>query len=250
MRPPHPGTQGGDHNPDRDPVEVAEGFEQAGARMLHIVDLDGAFSESNSRNREVLRNIIGAIDIPIQFGGGLRSPKDVEQAIGLGVTRVVIGTVAVESPETLTKMVHLFGGRLIAVGIDARNGQVVTHGWETQAPISALTLARRVAELGIERIVYTHVHRDGTLTGVNIDQTSLLASGMVTNELPFDPLILDHFEQLRFQHPVLCTRAELQNRAHICFGGFWFVPPATDSVLRGECFVQLRCWSIYPYLVI
>jgi phosphoribosylformimino-5-aminoimidazole carboxamide ribotide isomerase len=101
--------------------------------------------------------------------------KDVEQAIGLGVTRVVIGTLAVESPEKLAKMVHLFGAGKIGVGIDASNGQVVTRGWETQTPISAVTLACTVAELGIERIVYTDVQRDGTLAGVNLEQTRTLA---------------------------------------------------------------------------
>ena len=160
---------------ENDPVDVAEGFERAGARMLHIVDLDGAFSESKSRNREVLRDITRTIKIPVQFGGGLRSTNDVEQAIGLGVTRVVIGTLAVESPETLARMVHLFGGRNIVVGIDASNGQVVTRGWETQTPISALTLARKVGELGIERIVHTDVQRDGTFAGVNLEQTRTLA---------------------------------------------------------------------------
>ena len=158
-----------------DPVKVAEDFERDGARMLHIVDLDGAFSESNTRNREILRCIIRVIHIPLQFGGGLRSTKDVEQVISLGVNRVVIGTLAVESPDSLAKMVRLFGAEHIAVGIDAHNGQVVTRGWETQGQISALTLARRVAAAGVERIVYTDVQRDGMLTGLNIEQTCLIA---------------------------------------------------------------------------
>lgn len=161
---------------DGDPVEVAKGFEASGARMLHIVDLDGAFAETNLRNREVLREIIRAIDIPIQFGGGLRATEDVGLVIELGVARAVIGTVAVESPELLTKMLNLVGSKHLAVGIDARDGQVVTRGWETQEPISALTLARRVAAAGVERIVYTDVGRDGTLTGPTIDQTCLIAS--------------------------------------------------------------------------
>ncbi|MBA3356181.1 MAG: 1-(5-phosphoribosyl)-5-[(5-phosphoribosylamino)methylideneamino]imidazole-4-carboxamide isomerase [Pyrinomonadaceae bacterium] len=160
---------------DGDPVEIAEAFEAAGARMLHIVDLDGAFAETNLRNREVLREIIRAIHIPIQFGGGLRATEDVGRVIELGVTRAVIGTVAVESPELLTEMLHLFGSKHLAVGIDARDGQVVTRGWETQEQISALTLARRVAAAGVERIVYTDVARDGTLTGTNVQETILIA---------------------------------------------------------------------------
>ncbi|SRR6266536_3015025 len=160
---------------DANPVEVAERFQQAGARMLHIVDLDGAFSESNSRNRTVLREIMRAVDIPVQFGGGLRGKKDIEQAIDFGVTRVVIGTLAVESPDILTKMANLFGAKHFAVGIDARRGYVVSRGWEKQESLTALTLAHRVAAVGIERIVYTDVERDGTLEGPNIEETCAIA---------------------------------------------------------------------------
>ena len=160
---------------DQEPVAVARRFAEIGARMLHIVDLDGAFAEKNSLNRCVLREIIRAVDIPVQFGGGIRDTKEVGPLIEMGVSRVVIGTLAVESPETLTKMIHLFGGRPIAVGIDASNGQVVTHGWEREQPLSALALARTVAAIGIERIIYTDVQCDGMLTGPNIDQTSLIS---------------------------------------------------------------------------
>jgi phosphoribosylformimino-5-aminoimidazole carboxamide ribotide isomerase len=160
---------------DGDPVKVAEDFERDGARMLHVVDLDGAFAESNGSNRDVLRDLVRAVSIPVQFGGGLRSIKDIEQAISLGVGRVVVGTLAVESPEMLAMIVRQFGAELVAVGIDSRNGQVVIRGWETEEKISALTLARRVADAGVERIIYTDVQRDGTLTGVNIDQTCLIA---------------------------------------------------------------------------
>jgi phosphoribosylformimino-5-aminoimidazole carboxamide ribotide isomerase len=111
----------------------------------------------------------------VQFGGGLRGAKDIEQVISLGVARAVIGTLAVESPDMLAKFVALFGVDHVAIGIDARNGQVVTRGWETEEQISPLTLARRVAAAGVERIIYTDVQRDGTLIGVNIDQTCLIA---------------------------------------------------------------------------
>jgi phosphoribosylformimino-5-aminoimidazole carboxamide ribotide isomerase len=160
---------------DGDPVDVAKAFAASGAEMLHVVDLDGAFAEPNSVNRRVLREIVRAVDIPIQFGGGLRRNKDVEQVIELGVTRVVIGTIAAESPETLIEMIRRFGSRHIAVGIDAHEGRVVTHGWEQTESVSALTLARSVAELGVERIIYTDVARDGTLRGPNIEQTRLIA---------------------------------------------------------------------------
>jgi len=160
---------------DADPIKIAEAFENDGASMLHVVDLDGAFAESNGRNREVLREVIRAVRIPVQFGGGLRGAKDIEQMISLGVARVVIGTLAVESPDQLAEIVRLFGVDHVAVGIDARNGKVVTRGWETEEEMSALTLARRVAAAGVERIIYTDVSRDGTLAGVNVDQTCLIA---------------------------------------------------------------------------
>ncbi len=99
---------------DADPVKVAKKFERDGAQMLHVVDLDGAFSEVNSRNRDVLRDIVHAASIPVQFGGGLRSSKDLEQAISLGIARVVIGTLAVESPDLLAEFVRLFGVDRIA----------------------------------------------------------------------------------------------------------------------------------------
>jgi phosphoribosylformimino-5-aminoimidazole carboxamide ribotide isomerase len=164
---------------DGDPVDVAKAFAASGAEMLHVVDLDGAFAEPNSANRLVLREIIQAVDIPIQFGGGLRRSQDVEQIIELGVTRVVIGTVAVESPDTLTELVRRFGPSHIAVGIDAQKGRVVTHGWEQTESISALTLASTVAEIGVQRIIYTDVARDGMLHGPNIEQTCLIAGAGV-----------------------------------------------------------------------
>lgn len=157
-----------------DPVETALGYQSDGAQMLHIVDLDGAFSDRNSRNRAVFREIVSQTDLPIQFGGGMRSFQDVEHVIELGVSRVVIGTLAVESPEVLAKLVEMFGSR-VCVGIDARNGQVMTRGWEKQESISALELAQRVAALGVERIVYTDVARDGMLTGINLEQTQTIA---------------------------------------------------------------------------
>src|SRR6266487_1936987 len=128
---------------DGDPIKVAEAFENHGAQMLHVVDLDGAFSEPNGRNRGMLSDIVHAVGIPVQFGGGLRSGKDIQQAISLGVSRVVIGTLAVESPEVLATFGALFGVDRVAVGIDARNGEVVTRGWESEEQMSALTLTRR-----------------------------------------------------------------------------------------------------------
>lgn len=160
---------------DGDPVRIALDYEAHGAQIIHLVDLDGAFSDPNSRNRRVLREIISNIKIPVQFGGGLRSLDDMAQVIELGVSRLVIGTIAVEAPKSLDQALRLFGASRIAVGIDARDGQVLTRGWEREAKISARELAKDVAAVGIERIVYTDVARDGMLTGVNVEQTSAIA---------------------------------------------------------------------------
>jgi phosphoribosylformimino-5-aminoimidazole carboxamide ribotide isomerase len=160
---------------DEDPVEAAKKFALAGARMLHVVDLDAAVSDNFSNNRHLLREIIRAIEIPVQFGGGLRSVAGVKDAIELGVTRVVIGTLAVESPETLKELLRTFGGDRIAVGIDAKDGEVMVRGWEQKGKTRAVELAHMVAKAGVERVIYTDVARDGMLTGVNIEQTQMLA---------------------------------------------------------------------------
>lgn len=160
---------------DGDAVEIASSYQSDGARMLHIVDLDGAFADPNSLNRRVLGKIVSTIGIPVQFGGGLRTLEDIEQVIELGVSRVVVGTLAVESPETLRQALQSFGGASVAVGIDARDGQVMTRGWEKEESVSAIELAQRVAAAGVERIVYTDVRRDGMLSGVSIEQTCEIA---------------------------------------------------------------------------
>jgi phosphoribosylformimino-5-aminoimidazole carboxamide ribotide isomerase len=160
---------------DEDPAAIAKSYQASGAQMIHIVDLDGAFADSNSRNRQVLREIISGISIPVQFGGGMRTTENVGQVLDLGVARVVIGTLAVESPESLDQALRSFGAERVLVGIDARDGQVMTRGWEREGKLSALELAKRVRSAGVERIVYTDVARDGMLTGVNVDQTCAIA---------------------------------------------------------------------------
>ena len=160
---------------DRDPIQVAKDFELAGAQLLHIVDLDAAFSDGPSPNRPLLLEIIRAIQIPVQFGGGLRNSDDVKEVIDLGVKRAIIGTLAVESPETLKELVDIFGGDRVAVSIDAKDGEVMARGWERGGKIKAVDLARTVAKAGIERIIYTDVARDGMLAGLNIDQTVRIA---------------------------------------------------------------------------
>ena len=159
---------------DEDPVAVARQFAAAGARMIHVVDLDGAFKGGESPNRAVVKKIVDAVDVPIEFGGGIRAVDDVQELCDAGVGRVVLGTVAVESPELLQDLIARFGEK-ICVGIDARDGQVMTRGWEEGTRISAVDLARAVASAGIKRIVYTDIARDGMLSGPNVEQTVAVA---------------------------------------------------------------------------
>ena len=159
---------------DEDPVAVAKQFAAAGARMIHVVDLDGAFKGGESPNRAVVKKIVEAADVGVEFGGGIRSVDDVQQLCDAGVARVVLGTLAVESPDLLRDLIARFGEK-ICVGIDARDGEVMTRGWEEGTRIRAVDLARDVASAGLQRIIYTDISRDGMLTGPNVEQTVAVA---------------------------------------------------------------------------
>lgn len=182
---------------NEDPVAVAREFAAAGAEMIHVVDLDGAFNEAGSTNRAVVRQIIEAVDVPIEFGGGIRTIDDVRQLCDAGVTHVVLGTMAAEHPEMLVDFVDEFPKK-ICVGIDARDGRVMTRGWETATPLMAVDLARSVAECGVERIIYTDIARDGALVGPNIEQTLAVArSANVRVTASGGVSSLDDIERLR-----------------------------------------------------
>jgi phosphoribosylformimino-5-aminoimidazole carboxamide ribotide isomerase len=157
-----------------DPVAVAQHFAGAGAELVHIVDLDGAFSEGQSLNHSIVKEIVERVQVPIQFGGGLRTIDDVETLIEQGVTRVVLGTLATKSAATLKDLVDRFGSK-ICVGIDARNGVVMVNGWQAATSMSILDFAVAIARLGVERIIYTDIERDGMLSGPNIEQTVTVA---------------------------------------------------------------------------
>jgi phosphoribosylformimino-5-aminoimidazole carboxamide ribotide isomerase len=155
---------------NENPVEVAKQFASAGANLIHVVDLDRAFNEADSPNRTVVKKIVDTVDVPVEFGGGVRSLEDVQQLCDKGVSRVVLGTLAAESPDALKDFVSRFSSKICA-GIDARDGRVMSRGWETSTPSMAVDLARSVADSGVERIIYTDIARDGTLGGPNIEQT-------------------------------------------------------------------------------
>ncbi|HZS05693.1 MAG TPA: 1-(5-phosphoribosyl)-5-[(5-phosphoribosylamino)methylideneamino]imidazole-4-carboxamide isomerase [Blastocatellia bacterium] len=156
------------------PVKIATQFVDAGAEMLHVVNLDGALNQNDSANLKALERLLPAVNVPIQFGGGVRSIDDVRRLDELGATRIVIGTTAIENPILLQHIVDEFGSTIV-VGIDAREGRVATRGWQKVLDITAIDFAQKVAAMGVERIVYTDIARDGMLTGVNLDATREIA---------------------------------------------------------------------------
>jgi phosphoribosylformimino-5-aminoimidazole carboxamide ribotide isomerase len=185
---------------NEDSIAVAKEFAAAGAQMIHVVDLDGAFSEGGSPNRAVVKRIVETVNVPVEFGGGIRSLDDVQQLCDAGVERVVLGTLAAESPDLLKEFVSGFASK-ICVGIDARDGRVMTRGWEAATPVMAVDLAQTVAGCGVERIIYTDIARDGMLSGPNIEQTlAVLRAANVRVTASGGVSSLDDIKRLRDAH--------------------------------------------------
>ena len=159
-----------------DPVAMAEHWQRQGGRILHIVDLDGAFA-GLPKNRQLIQDMVAAVgDMPVQVGGGIRSLEIIEAYLKVGVSRVIVGTKAIEDFEFLVNAAERFPQQVL-LGLDARNGAVATHGWDEDSGISALAVARKAAALPIAGIVYTDIDRDGMMSGVNVDATVALARG-------------------------------------------------------------------------
>ncbi len=156
-----------------DPVEIGKKWQEMGAEMIHLVDLDGA-EAGNPKNLEVIKKLVETLDIPLELGGGIRSMDTIKMYLDLGVQRVILGTVAVENMALVACAAAVYGNRIV-VGIDAQDGIVKTKGWLNDTKIDAITLAYDMKELGIERIIYTDINRDGTLTGPNLAETEVLA---------------------------------------------------------------------------
>ncbi|TJZ83988.1 1-(5-phosphoribosyl)-5-[(5-phosphoribosylamino)methylideneamino]imidazole-4-carboxamide isomerase [Paracoccus hibiscisoli] len=156
-----------------DPAAQARAFQDAGAEWLHLVDLNGAF-EGKPVNAAAVEAILAATSIPTQLGGGIRDMATIEAWLNRGLTRVILGTVAVEDPDLVHQAAAAFPGR-IAVGIDARAGRVATRGWATETDIDATDLARRFQDAGVAAIIYTDIDRDGAMGGPNIAATEALA---------------------------------------------------------------------------
>ena len=161
-----------------DSAETARRWLEAGARWLHVVNLDGAFGERDDVNREALKAILDVaklFDADVQFGGGVRSLEAVEAALSLGVSRVVLGTIAIEKPEVVEEALLRFGAEHIVAGIDARDGFVRVRGWKENSGISAVDLANKMKSLGLRTVIFTDVSRDGLGSGLNISSTRVLA---------------------------------------------------------------------------
>jgi phosphoribosylformimino-5-aminoimidazole carboxamide ribotide isomerase len=171
-----------------DPASMARTWESSGAKLLHIVDLDGAFSGSQ-KNFDAVVRIRKAVKIPLQVGGGIRNIGNVLNLFSAGIDRIIIGTAAIEDPEFLTYLCSTYSGRVL-IGIDAKNGMVAIKGWEEVTPFSAKDLAKRLEMVGAAGIIYTDISRDGMMTGPNIEATRemvekvtipVIASGGVSN---------------------------------------------------------------------
>jgi phosphoribosylformimino-5-aminoimidazole carboxamide ribotide isomerase len=163
-----------------DPAETARRWLKMGAHWLHVVNLDGAFGESDNANLAALNSILDvakSFDAHVQFGGGLRSLDAMKAVLSLGVSRAVLGTIAIENPQVVVEALKQFGAERIAVGIDARDGLVRVRGWTEDSGVSAIDLALQMRTLGLRTVIFTDVSRDGLGSGLNVASTRALAEG-------------------------------------------------------------------------
>lgn len=156
-----------------EPAAQAQSFERAGFEWLHLVDLNGAF-EGRSANAPAIRAILSKINIPVQLGGGLRDRAGIESWLNAGVRRVILGTTAVRNPDLVKETARAYPEK-IAVGIDAREGNVAVEGWAEASSLSAVDLAKSFEDAGVAAIIFTDIVRDGMLQGVNVQATAALA---------------------------------------------------------------------------
>lgn len=161
-----------------DPAAQAGAFTRAGFSWIHVVDLNGAV-EGRPVNQAAVEAIIGATGLPVQLGGGIRNGAQVERWLDAGISRVVLGTLALKDPDLVKTLCARFPGR-IAVGIDARGGMAAIEGWTETSDVPAVDLARRFEDAGAAAIIYTDIERDGTMTGPNLQATASLAEAIST----------------------------------------------------------------------
>jgi phosphoribosylformimino-5-aminoimidazole carboxamide ribotide isomerase len=159
-----------------DPAATAKHWASLGAELLHVVDLDGAFT-GEQKNFEKIRAIREAIDIPIEVGGGIRDVERIERLISLGVDRVIIGTTAAKNPDMVQKACEKYPGKVL-VGIDAKDGKVAIKGWVEVTEFNAIEFAKKMQDAGTAGIIYTDISRDGMLSGPNIEAMEKMVSSV------------------------------------------------------------------------
>ncbi|MFB1049452.1 1-(5-phosphoribosyl)-5-[(5-phosphoribosylamino)methylideneamino]imidazole-4-carboxamide isomerase [Paraliobacillus sp. JSM ZJ581] len=151
-----------------DPIEQLNTFIADGAKMIHIVDLDGAREGEQNRQYKLIEKLCNMATVPVQVGGGIRSIKTMEKLIEAGADRLVLGTAAIENASFLKEALAKYASQIV-IGIDAKDGKVATHGWETVSEIDAISFAKEMEQFGVQTIVYTDISKDGTMSGPNID---------------------------------------------------------------------------------
>ena len=157
-----------------DPLAMALSWQEQGAHRLHVVDLDGAI-QGKPTHLDVISAIVRALDIPIQVGGGIRDIAAADAWLGVGVDRVVIGTAAVRDPDMVVEACKKHGRQRVVVSVDAKEGLVALHGWKESSNVTVLELANQMADIGVVRLLYTDIARDGALTGPDFEGNKLLA---------------------------------------------------------------------------
>jgi len=165
------------HQVAEDPLATAAIFREAGAELMHVVDLDGAKS-GERKNAAIVKSLCESSGLKVELGGGLRTMADLEEMDALGVWRMIIGSAAVSDPDFVAAAVARFGSERIAVGIDALDGRVRTHGWVEDSGVDAFAFAEKMATLGVGTIIFTDISRDGTLAGPPIEALTRLCAGI------------------------------------------------------------------------
>lgn len=169
---------------DADPLDAARGWTKAGARYLHVVDLDGA-KTGVPRNVENMRRIVDELGVPVQYGGGLRSAQAVSDALAAGAARVILGTAAFTDPELLKRVLGAHGPERVLVGVDVRGGLVATHGWLQTTEVKARDAFASLREQGVRHFVFTNIDHDGMLDGANRDEVVWVAQAAGEGSLIF-----------------------------------------------------------------
>ena len=156
------------------PEIMAKKWQDEGGKYLHLVDLDGALA-GKSQNLATVEMILKTVDIPVELGGGIRTMENIEAVLDMGVSRVILGSVAVKNPQLVKDACKKYGSERIVVGIDAKDGIVAVDGWGVSGNVEAKELAKKMALGGVKHIIYTDISRDGTLSGVNVQATAEIA---------------------------------------------------------------------------